>query len=58
MNRLEQQMTSTSMRRRRLSSGRGITRVDWRYVIASLQLTICASRGAQDPAAERSVTAL
>jgi hypothetical protein len=28
MNRLEQQMTSTSRRRRRLISGSGITRVD------------------------------
>ena len=29
MNRLKQQMTSTSVRRRRLSSGSGITRIGW-----------------------------
>src|SRR5271166_6816439 len=29
MNRLEEQMTSTSRRRRRLSSDSGITRIDW-----------------------------
>ena len=57
MNRLEQQMTSTSMRRRRLSSGSGITLNDWNELIASLQLTSRARAACKACTAERFLTA-
>jgi hypothetical protein len=57
MNRLDEQITSTSRRRRRLSSGSNITRPDWTNLIASLQLTIGAADATQGQVAEIFVTA-
>src|SRR5690348_16876990 len=57
MNRLDEQITSTSRRWRRLSSGSSITRPDWTNLIASLQLTIGAADAAQGRIAEIFVTA-
>ena len=57
MNRLDEQITSTSRRRRRLSSGSSITRPDWTNLIASLQLTIGEADATQGRIAEIFVTA-
>jgi hypothetical protein len=57
MNKLDEQITSTSRRRRRLSCGSAITPPDRIRAVASLQLTISGSGGTQGRPAETFVTA-
>jgi hypothetical protein len=56
MNRLDEQITSTSRRRRRLSCGSGITPPDGISAIACLQLTISVRDRTQGHPAETFVT--
>src|SRR5512142_881509 len=56
MNRLDEQITSTSRRRRPLSSGSGITPPGRISAVTSLQLTISGCDGTQGQPAETFVT--